>query len=282
MKWLEAARLKTLVISIAPVAIGTAVTPKVDQTILWMTLLCAVLIQIGTNFANDYFDHKHGSDTKERKGPRRLIGAGLISQRQMGLAILTAFTLAAFPGAYLIYIGGWIIAALFALAVLCGIAYTAGRYSFKRTGLADLIVFIFFGPVATLSTYYLQTGIFDPLILFVSIAPGLIPVAVLCANNVRDRIEDKKCGKKTLAVRFGKRFGQLEYSCTLLIGILAIYPLGFYKTGFFLPLLSVIPAARLIHKMWTYKKSEELIDVLSGTAKVLALYTLLFCLGALL
>ncbi|MCB1118191.1 MAG: 1,4-dihydroxy-2-naphthoate octaprenyltransferase, partial [Chlamydiia bacterium] len=158
MIWFEALRPKTLIISIAPVAIGTVLAPSVNVWIFLLTLLCALSIQIGTNFANDYYDFKSGSDTHERKGPRRLLTTGHIQPGQMKLAMIFSFVLAGLGALWLIAIGGVIIFVLLVLAILSGIFYTAGKYSLKRTGLADFFVFIFFGPIATMATYYLQTG----------------------------------------------------------------------------------------------------------------------------
>lgn len=277
MIWLEAMRPKTLIISIAPVVIGTVLAPTFNIWIFLLTLFCALTIQIGTNFANDYYDYQSGSDTKDRKGPRRLLTTGHIHPKQMKRAMIVSFIFAAIGAGCLIAFGGLIILALFVVAVLSGIFYTAGKYSLKRTGLADLFVFIFFGPIATMATYYLQTGTVQLLVFWASLAPGLIPVAVLTANNVRDRIEDKKCGKKTLTVRFGKRFGQMQYTLCMIFGIASCVLLGLY-----LPLIAMLASIPLIKTMWTYRSSKKLIKVLAGTGGVLMLYTVLFCIGAAL
>ncbi|MCP5492757.1 MAG: 1,4-dihydroxy-2-naphthoate octaprenyltransferase [Chlamydiales bacterium] len=277
MIWFEALRPKTLIISIAPVAIGTVLAPSVNVWIFLLTLLCALSIQVGTNFANDYYDFKSGSDTHERKGPRRLLTTGHIQPGQMKLAMIFSFALAGIGALWLIAIGGVIIFVLLVLAILSGIFYTAGKYSLKRTGLADFFVFIFFGPIATMATYYLQTGAVHANVFWASLAPGLIPVAVLTANNVRDRLEDKKCGKKTLTVRFGRRFGQIQYTLCLICGVVSCVLLGLY-----LPLIAMLACIPLIKTMWTYRSSKKLIKVLAGTGMVLMLYTGLFCIGAAL
>lgn len=280
--WIEATRPKTLIISIAPILIGTVLSPKVHWITLFLTLICGLSIQIGTNFANDYFDYKQGSDTKERQGPRRLIPAGIISERAMLRALIIAFMFAFLAGLYLTAIGGWGIFVLLLLAIGSGIGYSMGRLSLSRTGLADLFVFVFFGPVAVLSTYYLQTGAIDWMLLWASMAPGLIPVAVLTANNLRDRLEDKKCHKRTLTVRFGKKFGQWQYTLCLLGGILAIIPLLKMQLTLIITLAALIPSFTTITTVWTYKQSQELIAVLAGTGKILLVYTFLFILGALI
>ncbi len=282
MIWIEAMRPKTLIISIAPVVIAAVLSPILNWWVLLATLVCALAIQVGTNFANDYYDYKSDADTKKRKGPRKVIAAGLVKAEKMRSAMVIAFLIACIAGSFLIVIGGVPIMILFVLAVLAGIFYTASKYSLKRTGLADIVVFVFFGPVATLATYYLQTGTVNQLVVLASIAPGLIPVAVLTANNVRDRAEDKKHGKKTLTVRFGKRFGQMQYMLCLLVGVASCALLAPYRVWMLLPLLSLIICIPLIRTMWTYRRSQKLIGVLVGTGVVLWLYTLLFCIGAIL
>ena len=148
--------------------------------------------------------------------------------------------------------------------------------------ICDLFVFLFFGPIATVFTFYLQTGVFNGNLVLVGLAPGLIPVAVLCVNNVRDMREDKQNGIKTIPVRFGKKAGQHEYTWSLLIGICSCALIAFHLKAFYLllPLITLIPAFFQIKKMWSYKKSHELNAVLAGTAQLLLIYTLFFCIGA--
>ncbi len=280
--WLEAMRPKTLIITLSPILIGTVLSPIWNLLTFLMTLICGLGIQIGTNFANDYFDHKQGSDTKKRKGPRRLIASGHVSPQAMRFAMIVAFAIAFLAGLYLTVIGGWVIFALLLIAISSGIGYSAGKCSLSRTGLADLFVFLFFGPIAVLATFYLQTGALSWLLLWASLAPGLIPVAVLTANNLRDRTEDKKCKKMTLTVRFGKTFGRWEYTLCLLVGILPVIPLTAIKFWLILPLVALIPAVFLIRRIWSYKRLSTLNDVLADTGKTLLLYTALFIIGALL
>ena len=282
MKWIEATRPKTLIISIVPVLIGTVFVPSVHWLIFAMTLICALSMQIGTNFANDYFDFKQGADTKARKGPRRLITTGHIKASAMCFAMIVAFFIAFASGVYLSFIGGWVIFILLILGILSGIGYSASKFSLSRIGLADLFVFIFFGPIAVIATYYLQTKAFEPGLILASLAPGLIPVAVLTANNLRDHKEDQKTGKHTFVVRFGKCFGQIEYTLCLIAGIGSAVPLAIQRLSLILPLFAIGPAIYLIYKIWTYQKSSELNHVLASTGKVLMLYTVLFLIGAML
>lgn len=274
-------RPKTLVIAFAPVAMATVLVPHVNLYIFFATLIATVCIQIGTNFANDYFDFCQKSDTKERKGPRRLLTTGTIKPKQMLTAMIIAFAIATIAAIFLTYLRGFIVMILLVLSIASGIFYTASKYSLKRTGLADLFVFLFFGPIATVFTFYLQTGAFNGNLVLVGLAPGLIPVAVLCVNNVRDVREDKQNRIKTIPVRFGKKAGQIEYTLALLIGIFSCALIAFHlKLSFLLPLITLIPAYFQIKKMWSYKKEQELNPLLAGTAQLLLIYTLFFCIGA--
>ena len=282
MIWFEATRPKTLPISIAPVILGTLLAPHIYWGTFILTLICALSIQIGTNFANDYFDHKYGSDTKERRGPRRLIGAGKISEASMLHAVIVTWGVAVFTGIILTFIGGLIILVLLVLALAAGFWYSAGHHSLSRMGLADIFVFVFFGPIAVCSTYYLQIGMLVPALIWPSLAAGLIPVAVLAVNNLRDEKEDHKHDKHTLVVRFGYAFGQWEYTLCLLGGILSALPLAFYHPYFLITQLTLLPAIWLIKRIWLYKQPAKIAPVLGNTGKLLIAYVVLYVIGALL
>ena len=221
--WVLAARPKTLWASIAPVLIGTAMA--FDVTIInipavIVTLLCAVLIQIATNYANDYFDFIKGVDKFDRIGPTRVTQAGLIQPQHIKKAYILLFILAFIFGLYLVWIGGWPILLIGLLSILFGILYTAGPFPLGYNGLGDIFVIIFFGPVAVGGTYYIQTFNINWIVILSGFAPGLISTAILTVNNLRDINSDRTTGKKTLAVRFGKTFTRLEYLICLFIACL--------------------------------------------------------------
>lgn len=282
MIWFEATRPKTLPVSIAPVILGTLMVPHIYWITFILTLICALSIQIGTNFANDYFDHKYGSDTKERKGPRRLIGAGKISEANMLHAVIVTWGIATFTGIVLTLIGGWVILLLLILAIASGLWYSAGHHSLSRIGLSDIFVFVFFGPIAVCATYYLQIGMLVPTLIWPSLACGLIPVAILAINNLRDVQEDRKHDKHTLVVRFGYAFGQWEYTLCLLGGILSALPLAFYHPYLLLTQLTLLPAIWLIKRVWLYRAPKEIAPILGNTGKLLIAYVILYVIGALL
>src|SRR5690606_23925593 len=178
-------------------------------------LICALLIQIGTNFANDVFDYQKGTDTQERTGPLRVTQAGLLTPRQVFRGMCLVFGLAFLIGLYLIAVGGWPILVIGLLSILSGIAYTGGPYPLGYHGLGDLFVFIFFGPVAVCGTYYVQALEWSWLALISSVPVGLLSVAILIVNNYRDRHTDVKAGKRTLAVRLGGKLTRWQYGLTL-------------------------------------------------------------------
>ena len=284
--WLLAARPKTLWAAVGPVIVGTAMAyghGHVD----WLSLICAltgaVLIQIGTNLANDYFDFVKGTDTVERIGPTRATQAGLVSPAAMRRAYILVFALALLPGAYIIWRGGWPFLIVGLVSILCGILYTGGPFPFGYVGLGDIFVLVFFGPVAVGGTYYLHTLALGAATLIGGLAPGLFSVAILAVNNMRDIEEDRQAGKRTLAVRFGRRFARIEYlSCILLAGF--VIPLYFYATAgsrlfLLVPLVVVTAATPAIKTVFMSTDGAALNQVLAKTGKLLLVFSIVFSLG---
>ncbi|MBS0620418.1 MAG: 1,4-dihydroxy-2-naphthoate polyprenyltransferase [Verrucomicrobia bacterium] len=283
--WTLAARPKTLIISQCPVLIGTTLAIHhgfFSAPLFFFTLLSALCIQIGTNFANDYFDFLKGADTKERKGPLRVMQAGLVKQRTMRWAIACAFFLAVLTGIPLLLVGGIPFALLLALSITLGILYTGGPYPLAYLGISELFVFLFFGPIAVAGTYYLQAGSLTLESLCIGIAPGALAMLPLIINNTRDIEEDRKARKWTLPARFGKLFGNWEYTVSLMLSFL---PLLFcYREHPFslLALLILLPAIPLVKSLFQNKNSKELNFLFGKTGQLLALFTLLFCIGWML
>lgn len=287
--WVLAARLRTLGAAVAPVVLGTALAYKTGAR-AWLAalaaLLGAILIQVGTNYANDYFDFVKGADTAERLGPTRVTQAGLIQPEQVFKAFLLTFALAALPGLYLVYQGGWPILVLGLLSILSGILYTGGPFALAYLGLGDLFVLIFFGLVATGGTYYVQVHSLNTGVLVAALGPGLLATAILAVNNLRDHRTDALSGKKTLAVRFGARFCQLEYlfcwlgACLLPLGLFVFgaekHPLSLLAMG------ALLPAWPAIRTVMSLDADPALNPILGKTGQLLLLYTLLFSLGWLL
>ncbi|MBM3183836.1 MAG: 1,4-dihydroxy-2-naphthoate polyprenyltransferase [Chlamydiae bacterium] len=212
--FLLASRPKTWSASLAPVLIGGAIAVKetaLNLPIFTLTLLFSLLIQIGTNYANDYFDFIKGADTKERIGPKRAVQQGWIAPKLMLNATFITFGIAFLIALPLMLKVGWWSFVIAACCILSGILYTGGPKPFGYLGLGEIFVFLFFGPVATIGTFFLQTQTANLPIFIASLAPGFLSSAILMANNLRDATTDKICGKRTLVVRFGTRFGRIFY-----------------------------------------------------------------------
>lgn len=283
--WILAARPKTLPAAVAPVLIGTAIAFDAGK-VHWLSAILAafgaLMIQIGTNFANDYFDHLHGADHQDRLGPTRVTQAGMVKPQTMKLATTVVFGLAFLSGIYLVYRGGWLILVIGLLSILFGILYTGGPFPLGYHGLGDIFVFVFFGLVAVGGTYYVQALALPPKVLIAGVAPGLYSTAILTVNNLRDIVSDGAAGKKTLAVRFGSQFARLEYLLSLFIASLVpviLYLLTFehfYALAASLVFFLAIPSMKII-----FREPPGIIfnRVLASTGKLLLIYSLLFSLG---
>ena len=281
--WLLAARPKTLLATLSPVAIGTQmalVDGEFYLPAMLVTLLCAMSIQIGTNFCNDYCDFRQGADTESRKGPTRAVQSGLISPRAMLIATIIAFAITG-GSAWLLYLrAGWPFLLLGALSIILGIAYTAGRFSLAYLGIAAPFGLIFFGPVAVAGTHYIQSLQFDGATILAGLGPGLISTGLLVVNNLRDIDEDQIANKRTLTVRFGLKFSRYQYVACILGA--AIAPAIFaISSGSWPPAIAsfmIIPGLFLTRKVWQ-SSGVELRPCLGMTAGILLLFTILFCFG---
>ena len=212
--WIAAIRPATLTAAVGPVAVGTALA-HADGLPRWPAALAAlagaVLIQVGTNLVNDLADFRRGADDVDRLGPPRAVQQGWLTERAVAWGAAAAFVGAAVFGGYLVWLGGWPIAALGLASVGAGVAYTAGPWPLGYHGLGDLFVLAFFGVAAVCGTYYVQAGAVRGAALAAGLAVGALATAILVVNNLRDRHTDARVGKRTLAVRFGGRFARLEY-----------------------------------------------------------------------
>ena len=286
--WWLAARPRTLPVSASPVVVGTAVAwaeGGAQALPAAAALLGALLLQIGANFANDLFDFEKGADTKERLGPARAVQTGLISPQQMRTGIALAFGGAFGVGLYLVAIAGWPIVVVGLLSIAGGIAYTGGPFPLGYHGLGDLTVFIFFGLFAVCGTYYVQVQSLSPAILAASLPVGALATAILVVNNVRDLETDAKAGKRTLAVRMGRRASLIQYTALLLFPYLFLPAAHLWldcSAGIYLALLTAPAALRSIR---TVVSSSSRVDgpalnaALAGTAKLQLGFSLLLALG---
>ncbi|GAB4364334.1 MAG: 1,4-dihydroxy-2-naphthoate polyprenyltransferase [Calditrichia bacterium] len=286
--WILASRPKTLWAAVSPVIIGTAMAygeHKVHWLSAFLAAFAAVMIQIGTNFANDYFDYFRGADTGERLGPLRVTQAGLVKPEAMKKATILVFGLAVLAGIYLIWRGGWPILLIGVLSILFGVLYTAGPFPLGYNGLGDLFVLIFFGLIAVGGTYYVQALEIDLLVILAGISPGLFSTAILTVNNLRDIYTDRKVGKKTLAVRFGETFARMEYLVSVLIACL-IPILLYFLTGSHLYALAAslvfLVAIPSIKTVFRHPPGKIFNKVLATTGKLLLLYSLMFSIGWIL
>lgn len=285
--WILASRPKTLLAAVVPVIIGSSLAYDVGKFHFFaalIALICSILIQIATNFVNDLYDHLKGSDTKERVGPERALANGWISVKEMKLGIFVTFALSFLLGLYLVYLGGWIILVIGILSIISGIAYTAGPYPLAYNGLGDIFVFVFFGIIGTVCTFYIQAHYVDALIFWASIPVGALITNILVVNNFRDIEQDKAASKITLAVKFGKKFAIAQYIFLVLISY-AVPLIAFFKFDkewfILLPLISLPLAVRLIKMLFTLKGT-ELNKTLELTAKFSAIFGLLFAIGIIL
>ena len=283
--WMQAIRLRTLVITLSPVLIGSTLALKegvFDLGIFILTLLTGLGVQISTNLADDYFDslkeNQPGNALAKQLGGH-VAQSGLVSLAAIKLAVIMSCALTAILGSFLIARGGWIIGALLAIALVCALAYSGGPRPLSYLGLGDILVFLTFGPVATAATYFLQTSIVVPVAILCGIGPGFIAAAVLAICNLRDFEEDTALKKHTLIVRFGKTWGKWEYC--LLILIAALLPLLFvqdHPAAIFASLI-LIPAWPLLRTAYKATQSSELVKLPPKTAQLLLLYSVLFSIG---
>ena len=282
--WLSAIRPQTLTASLAPVAVGTALAFK-DGTVNWpiaiTALLGAIMIQVGTNFFNDYSDFKKGADTEDRLGPARATQKGWVSPKQMLVATIIAFILAGGIGLYLSIVGGWPILLIGIFGILSGLAYTGGPYPLAYVGLGDLFVMLFFGNAAVCGTYFAQSGQVTTASVLASFAVGALATAILVVNNLRDRQTDALANKRTLAVRFGAKFARFEYAIMvfgpyLLVAVAS--QLDFGHNGWFLPFIT-LPLALYEFKSVLVKDGAALNDHLGGAARLGVLFSLMLAGG---
>lgn len=285
--WVLASRPKTLLAAAVPVVIGTSIAVKegkYDLLAAFTALLCSVLIQIGTNFVNDLYDHLAGSDTEKRVGPVRALATGLISVNEMKIGIIVTFGLAFIFGLYLVLISNWIMLVVGIISILAGYAYTAGPYPLAYNGLGDIFVFLFFGFVGTTGTYYVQSGEVSPLAFWASVPVGALVTNILVVNNYRDKEQDEQAGKHTLAVKFGKAFTRIQYIIFMLVSYavpVVVYFTFHQKLIVLLPFLTLPLSVKLIRMIYTLE-GQELNKTLELTAKLSLIYGVLFAIGILL
>lgn len=225
--WFGVCRPYSLFISASPVLAGLLVLGNVPNILVAVaTLLCAMSLQVFSNLVNDYYDFVRGCDKAGRSGPQRPLAEGIVNERQMRTACIVALSVALLLGAYLVWVGGWVILLVGVLSALFAWLYTATRFSLAYLGIADIVCFLFYGPVASAGTVYLQVAEFSLAAFYAGCACGCIAVCVLASNNIRDIEDDRAVGKRTFPVRFG-RIAALVGVATILLASVAFAVLGF-------------------------------------------------------
>jgi len=298
--WLMAARPQTLPAAAAPVVVGTAVAAA-EGVFAPLPALAALvgagLIQVGTNFANDYFDAVRGADSADREGFTRVTAGGILAPEAVWRATLVTFGLALLVGATLVYVGGLPILVVGLASVASGLAYTGGPYPFGYYGLGDPFVFVFFGLVAVAGTTYVQAAAHVPGVLHTWVPAGTVPelavlagvpmgalaTAILVVNNVRDIETDAAAGKTTLAVVLGYRWSRVEYVALLAAayGVPVWLWVGGRDLAVLAPLLTAPYAALVVHTVLTEQGGDALNRALERTGRLLAGFAALFAAGLL-
>jgi len=286
--WLLAARPKTLPAALSPVIVGTALA-YADGGLAWLPALAAslgaLLLQILSNFANDYSDFFRGADTPDRLGPLRVTSAGLITPAQMRNGIIAVIAASALVGLYLIWVGGWPILLIGVAGIVAALAYTGGPFPFGYYGLGELFVFLFFGVAAVCGSYYVQTLTLTPAVVTASFAVGALVTAILVVNNYRDIDTDRRAGKRTMAVRLGRRGAQIEYAALLALAFLLPVVMWLMENASVWVMLSwlTLPLAmQLIQTLRSATDGPTLNKTLAGTARLGLLFSLLLAAGIVL
>lgn len=283
--WVMAIRPRTLPVSIGPVLVGTAVAHGAGGIALGPALAAAVgalLLQIGSNLANDVFDFERGADTEDRIGPPRAAQLGLLTPAQLKRGMFVVFALATLVGLYLSWVAGPVVLGIGFASILAAIAYTGGPYPLGYHGLGDVAVFVFFGLVAVAGTVFVQTGSVPTLAWLAAVPVGTLATAILVVNNLRDIETDTLAGKRTLAVRLGRRGARAQWALLVLAAYLAplVLWLGFSQSPWvLLPLASAPRALRIFGVIRTTEAGPPLNEALAGTAQLGFLFSLLFALG---
>jgi 1,4-dihydroxy-2-naphthoate polyprenyltransferase len=281
--WLAATRPKTLPASIIPVLVGSAIAARdgfFDWFYLSIILVCAILIQIITNFFNEYYDFLKGADTEDRLGPRRAVASGLISPRAMKIASIILLLITFALGMILVAKSGWLILAIGIFSLFFAWGYTGGPMPLAYKGLGDIFVLIFFGIIAVNGTYFVFAGQFSEIALIAGFAPGIFSMNILSVNNIRDIETDVKAGKITMAVRLGAKTSKLIFVILNLLAFSVSIVLYVFLDDYLLLFpLAALPLSLVIIKNLYSKSGKELNAVLAQTGMLLMVHGILMVLG---
>jgi 1,4-dihydroxy-2-naphthoate octaprenyltransferase len=279
--WVLGSRPRTLPASVVPVVVGTAVAGAGGHAVWWRAVLAAVValaLQVGTNYANDYSDGIRGTD-EDRVGPVRLVASGLKPAGEVKRAAILAFGLAAAAGLVLAAVASWWLLLVGAASIAAGYLYTGGPRPYGYAGLGELFVFVFFGLVATVGTAYVQLERITGLAVLAAVPVGLLAVAMLVVNNLRDIAGDEVSGKRTLAVRLGAPATRLVYAGCLAVPFLAAAALAVARPWALLALLAVPLAVRPARRVLAGEQGPGLIAVLGDGGRMQLVFGALLALG---
>jgi 1,4-dihydroxy-2-naphthoate octaprenyltransferase len=282
-----AARPRTLPAAIAPVLVGTAlaITEGTFHGLRFAAaLLGAVFIQVGTNLSNDYSDARRGADTEDRLGPVRVTAGGLVPPRQVLHATYVSFGLAVLCGVYLIAVAGWVILAIGAASILAGVLYTGGPRPYGYEGLGEVFVFLFFGIVAVTGSYYAQVERLEWEAFVLAVPVGLLASAILVVNNIRDAPTDARVGKRTLAVRLGRRRARDLFAACVYLAFpipAIVWLAGSFDPWLLLPWLALPLAVPLVRTVRAHDDGPTLNAALARTGMLQLVFCLLLAAGLL-
>jgi len=266
-KWIVGARVKTLPAAVAPVLIGTSYAEKINWSNAFLALVVSLFLQIAVNFANDYSDGVRGTDT-HRIGPVRLVASGLASASSVKVAALISFLIAAIAGFVLaLNISPWLFL-VGATSIWAAWGYTGGKKPYGYFGFGELSVFIFFGLVATVGSYYIQTEQFNWQIFLLALPVGTLSCAILAINNLRDLPQDKLVGKRTMAVRIGEKNTRVFFMLLLVTAQVTALAAASISSLALITLICAPITYRVVRQVLSGAVGAELIEVLSKTAKL--------------
>ncbi len=266
-KWIVGARVKTLPAAVAPVLIGTSYAENINWSNAFLALVVSLFLQIAVNFANDYSDGVRGTDT-HRIGPVRLVASGLASASSVKAASLISFLIAAIAGFVLaLTISPWLFL-VGATSIWAAWGYTGGKKPYGYFGFGELSVFIFFGLVATVGSYYIQTEQFNWQIFLLAIPVGTLSCAILAVNNLRDLPQDNLVGKRTMAVRIGEKNTRVFFMLLLVTAQVTALAAASISLLALITLICAPITYRVVRQVLNGAVGAELIEVLSKTAKL--------------
>jgi 1,4-dihydroxy-2-naphthoate octaprenyltransferase len=286
--WLVAARPRTLPAAVSPVLFGTALAGSEDvfhPLRFVAALVGSIFIQIGTNLSNDYSDARRGADTEDRLGPVRVTAGGLMPPRTVLVGTYVAFGVAVAAGLYLTAVAGWELLVVGIASILAGVLYTGGPRPYGYEGLGELFVFLFFGVVAVVGSYFVQVEDLRWEAFALAVPVGLLAAAILVVNNVRDIETDRRAGKRTLAVKLGRDSASRLYGGMLAFAFVAppvIWLAGGLSAWLLLSLAALPLSPPLVRTVRTRRDGPALNGALAGTGRLLAVFSVLLAAGVLL